>query len=150
MKDKHSIFTNELKRQIQDTTSKYPDQQLKKLNMTHEQLIAECTQWFWNTIPEERRMLYAVNNNVSAGLSKQQQIIEGNKNKAKGVVAGVLDLCYICFDGRSVYLDAKVGNDVLSDAQIDFCGKLDSRGIQWFVFGTVDEFKKIINTLRNG
>lgn len=118
--------------------------------MTHEQLIAECTQWFWNTIPEERRMLYAVNNNVSAGLTKQQQIVEGNKNKAKGVVAGVLDLCYICYDGRSVYLDAKVGNDTLSDEQLDFVGKLEDRGIMWFTFSSLEEFQHIINTLRNG
>jgi len=118
--------------------------------MTHEQLIAAVTQWFWNTFPEERRMLYAVNNNVSAGLTKQQQIIEGNKNKAKGVVAGVLDLCYICFDGRCVYLDAKVGNDTLSPEQRDFCSKLDDRGIAWFTFGSVDEFKDILNFLRDG
>lgn len=118
--------------------------------MTHEQLIAAVTQWFWNEFPEERRMLYAVNNNVSAGLSRQQQIIEGNKNKAKGVVAGVLDLCYICFDGRTIYFDAKVGNDTLSKEQIDFCGKLDDRGISWFVFKTVEEFKSIINTIRDG
>lgn len=118
--------------------------------MTHEQLIAQCTQWFWNTFPEERRMLYAVNNNVSAGLSRQQQILEGAKNKAKGVVAGVLDLCYICFDGRSIYLDAKIGNDRLSDEQKDFCSKLDSRGILWFVFSTFEEFRNIINTLRDG
>jgi len=118
--------------------------------MTHEQLIAKCTQWFWNEFPEDRRMLYAVNNNVSAGLSRQQQIIEGNKNKAKGVVAGVLDLCYINFDGRSAYLDAKVGNDVLSKEQEDFCEKLDRRGIAWFVFSSFEEFQLIIKRLRDG
>jgi hypothetical protein len=121
-----------------------------EVSMTHEQLIAECTQWFWNTFPEERRMLYAVNNNVSAGLTKQQQIVEGNKNKAKGVVAGVLDLCYICYDGRSVYLDAKVGNDTLSKEQEDFCEKLDDRGIAWFLFSSFGEFIEIMETIRNG
>lgn len=118
--------------------------------MTHEQLIAKVTQRFWNEVPEERRMLYAVNNNVSSGLSKQQQIIEGNKNKAKGVVAGVLDLCYICYDGRVVYFDAKVGNDTLSEAQRDFCTKLDQRGILWFTFETEEEFFTIMERLRNG
>lgn len=118
--------------------------------MTHEQLIAAVTQWFWNTFPEERRMLYAINNNVSAGLSKQQQIVEGNKNKAKGVVAGVLDLCYITYSGACVYLDAKVGNDTLSDEQKDFCEKLNDRGMLWFLFSTVDEFKEIIDKLQNG
>lgn len=111
--------------------------------MTHEQLIAKCTQWFWNEFPEERRMLYAVNNNVSAGLSKQQQIIEGNKNKAKGVVAGVWDLCYI-LPGKVLYMDAKVGNDKLSEEQLDFMEKAQSRGIALEVFETFEEFQALI------
>ena len=118
------------------------------LLMTHEQLIAACTQWFWNTFPEERRMLYAVNNNVSAGLSKHQQIIEGNKNKAKGVVAGVLDLCYL-LPNKCCYLDAKVGNDRLSDDQLDFIGKLEDRNHLWCVFKSLEEFKEIIYRLQN-
>lgn len=118
--------------------------------MTHEQLIAKCTQWFWNEFPEERRMLFAVNNNVSSGLSRQQQIIEGNKNKAKGVVAGVLDLCYLCFTGQIVFMDAKVGKDRLSNEQLDFIDKLNSRGIMWFTFSTFEEFQQIIKQLRDG
>ncbi len=118
--------------------------------MTHEQLIAACTQWFWNTHVEERRMLYAINNNVSAGLTKQQQIIEGNKNKAKGVVPGVLDLCYITYTGKPVYFDAKIGNDKLSEEQKDFCEKLDDRGVIWFTFSSLEEFQYLIDQIQNG
>lgn len=116
--------------------------------MTHEQLIAKCTQWFWNTFPEERRMLYGVNNNVSSGLSRQQQLIEGNKNKAKGVVPGVLDLCYI-LPNKVCYLDAKVGKDKLSSEQIDFIKKLEDRGHTWAVFSSFEEFQTIINNLQS-
>lgn len=112
--------------------------------MTHEQLIAKCTQWFWNEFPEERRMLYAVNNNVSSGLSRQQQIIEGNKNKAKGVVAGVFDLCYI-LPKKILYLDAKVGNDSPSKEQIDFMEKAEARGCACMFFSSFEEFQYIIN-----
>lgn len=118
--------------------------------MTHEQLIGVCTQWFWNTFPEERRMLYAINNNLTPGLNKHQQLREGAKNKAKGVVAGVLDLCYLCFDGRVCYLDAKVGRDKLSDEQKDFIEKLEQRGHYWATFSSFEEFKILINTLRDG
>lgn len=111
--------------------------------MTHEQLIAECFQWHWNEFPEERRMLYGVNNNSSS-------IIEGNRNKAKGVVPGILDFCYICTDGRVAYLDAKVGNDRPSEEQIDFCEKLTDRGIFWQFFSSLEEFKQIIEFLQNG
>jgi len=114
--------------------------------MTHEQLIAASFQWHWNTFPEERRMLYGVNNNVSAGLSKQQQITEGNKNKAKGVVAGVFDFCYLPVMGGTVYLDAKVGNDTLSDEQLDFKYKCHSRGVPCHTFSTLEEFQRLIKT----
>lgn len=114
--------------------------------MTHEQLIAACFQWHWNTFIEERRTLYGVNNNVSAGLSKQQQLIEGNKNKAKGVVAGVYDLCYLPVEGGMVYLDAKVGNDTLSEEQLDFKAKCHTRGIPCHTFSTLEEFQKIIQS----
>lgn len=95
-------------------------------------------------------MLYAINNNVSAGISKRQQIIEGNKNKAKGVVAGVLDLCYLHFNGRVIYLDAKVGKDIFSADQMDFIRKIVQRGHYWFKFSSFEEFKQLINTLRDG
>jgi hypothetical protein len=121
--------------------------------MTHEQLIAVCFLWHWNSFPEERRMLYGVNNNTSAGLSKQQQIREGAKNKAKGVVAGVFDLVYLPPVNVSVpcaYLDGKVGADKLSVEQEDFKQKLHLRGIPCYVFSSLRQFQDIINTLRNG
>ena len=118
--------------------------------MTHEQLIAICFQWHWNEFPDERQMLYGVNNNVSSGLSPLRQRIEGNKNKAKGVVAGILDFCYILPRYNTCcYLDAKVGKDKLSEQQMDFCDKLTKRGIQWFTFSSLREFQEIIKSLRN-
>lgn len=121
--------------------------------MTHEQLISSCFLWHWNSFPEERRMLYGVNNNVPNEVPKHLQAIVGNKNKAKGVVAGVLDFCYLPPGGVSVpcsYLDGKVGADTLSDDQLDFKAKCHQRGIPCFTFSTLEEFKKIINTLRGG
>lgn len=114
--------------------------------MTHEQLVADLFQWHWNTFPEERRCLYGVNNNVSAGLSKDQQIIEGNKNKAKGVVAGVYDLCYLPCEGGCVYLDAKVGKDILSRDQLDFRDKCHERGIPCYTFSSLEEGQQIIKS----
>jgi hypothetical protein len=105
--------------------------------MTHEQLIAQCFQWHWNTFIEERQMLYGVNNN-----SYDER--EGNRNKAKGVVAGVLDFCYITPRGPSIYLDAKVGSDTLSKAQLSFIAKCEARGVECFEFSTLKEFQTII------
>jgi hypothetical protein len=104
--------------------------------MTHEQLVSICFQWHWNTFPEERRMLYGVNNNSA-------NRIEGNRNKAKGVVAGVLDFCYISW-WSVIWLDAKVGKDVLSEEQKDFIKKAEERGQRCYIFSSLEEFKKII------
>ena len=125
--------------------------------MTHEQLIAKCTQWFWNTYPEERRMLFAVNNNISESLlvyvpdAVRQRIAEreGNKNKAKGVVPGVFDLIYI-MPQQVIVMDAKVGKDTLSEEQKDFRMKCLDRGHGAFTFSTFEEFTEIIELVQNG
>lgn len=126
--------------------------------MTHEQLIAQCFQWHWNTFPDERQMLYGVNNNISDALlanvptylRKQLAIQEGNKNKAKGVVSGVLDFCYLAPKGGVVYLDAKVGKDVLSHPQREFIRKIQERGHTAFIFSSFEEFQEIIKALQYG
>lgn len=120
--------------------------------MTHEQLISACFTWHWNTFPEERRMLYAVNNNISEGILsyvpayKKTHVarMEGAKNKAKGVVAGVWDFCYLPVSGGCVYMDAKVGQDKLSEEQIDFKDKCHSRGIICEVFSSLKQFQELI------
>lgn len=111
--------------------------------MTHEQLIAECATWFWNDMISERRMLYAVNNNVSSMLSPYDQRKQGAKNKAMGVVAGVFDFCLIG-DRRVCWLDGKVGYDKPSDEQLDFMTKCQIRGHMCLFFGTLDEFQEIV------
>lgn len=108
--------------------------------VTHEQLIAACFQWHWNTFPEERRMLYAVNNNSLDSRA-------GAKMKSLGVVKGVLDLCYI-LPGKVAWLDAKVGNDAPSDEQLEFCDKCTERGHLTFFYSSLKEFQEIIGKLQ--
>lgn len=108
--------------------------------MTHEQLISQCFIWHWNTFPEEQRMLYGVNNN-------SVNSIEGNKNKAKGVVRGVLDFCYI-LPKAVVWMDGKVGYDKLSDEQEDFIRKCEDRGHLCFTFSSLKEFQELVDMLQ--
>ncbi len=122
--------------------------------MTHEQLINVCFLWHWNEFPEDRRMLYAVNNNISEGLLKfvpqgrREQVArqEGAKNKSKGVVAGILDFCYIGYNSVC-WLDGKVGDDKLSDEQKDFIKKCQDKGHLCFTFRSLEEFQKIMYSL---
>lgn len=109
--------------------------------MTHDQLVASCVEWMWNYHPEERRTFYAINNN-------SHNRIAGNKARALGVTAGVLDLCYI-LPGKCIYFDAKVGNDVLSKEQKDFIAKAEDRGCLCFTFSSLREFQQLIYELQN-
>lgn len=110
-------------------------------DMTHEQLISQCFQWHWNTFAEERRMLYAVNNNSA-------NTRDGAKQKALGVVAGVFDLCYL-LPGKCAYFDAKVGNDAPSQEQLDFSDKCTDRGHLTFFFSSLKEFQDLIYALQS-
>lgn len=111
--------------------------------MTHEQLVSECFQWHWNSFPGERKMLFAVNNN-------SYNAREGVRNKAKGVVAGVLDFCYILPAYNTVaFLDGKVGRDKLSVEQMDFISKCKKRGIRCYTFSSLREFQEIIKEIRS-
>lgn len=111
------------------------------MNMTHEQLISDSFQWHWNSFEHERRMLYSVNNNSDSWKT-------GRKNKALGVVPGVLDFCYI-LPLKVCWLDAKVGNDSPSKEQLDFVDKCHERGHLTFFFSSLKEFQQIITNLQN-
>jgi hypothetical protein len=69
-------------------------------------------------------------------------------NFAIGVVAGVVDLVWY-HRGRLHVFDIKIGNDVVSDEQVDFCQKVVKNGGTAHVIMTLDQFKIIFKTLYN-
>lgn len=111
--------------------------------MTEEQLQSQCFQWFWNEFPEERRMLFHIDNN------SWNEVI-GSKKKALGVCAGVSDMIYILPWGKVAFLECKIPGGIQSDLQKDFDQKVTDREHLYLVFFSLEEFKDIINSLQNG
>lgn len=105
--------------------------------MTEEQLQAQCFQWHWNNYHSERRMLHCNNNNSS-------DRIEGNKNKAVGVVAGVADMELTIDGGGTVFIEMKLPGKKQSEEQIDFMKKVRERGHIYIVIFSFEDFKNFI------
>lgn len=105
--------------------------------MTEEQLQVQCFQWHWNSYPNERQMLWHNNNNSSS-------VVEGNRNKARGVVKGVLDFSLITRSGM-VYIEMKLPGEKLTPEQQTFWDKAVFRGCHCVICYSFEEFKKFIN-----
>lgn len=112
--------------------------------LSHDQLQAECYQWFHNTYPEQRGLLHANVNNA-------QNKIKGNQQKALGVVKGVLDMEYFR-NGQLHFFDIKVGKDKFSQAQHEFMAQVTAEGAKCYEIRSLEQFQTIIkeiNSCRN-
>lgn len=99
-------------------------------------LQASCFQWFHNTFPSQRQMLFHVQN-------KARNAIEGNKFKALGVVKGVSDLILIV-NFRVLFIELKTENGVQTPEQSQFQAKVIQRGHEYFIVRTLSEFQNLI------
>jgi len=106
------------------------------MNSAEHRLQAQCTQWFWNTYPEHRRMLLCIDNNSS-------NRVEGNMKKALGVVRGASDLILIG-EFCVVFIELKVGDNKQSEYQKDFQEKVKARGHLYKIIRSFEEFKEAI------
>jgi len=102
-----------------------------------DRIQAECSTWFWNYYPSQRRMLFHVNN-------KAKNQIEGAKFKAMGVVKGVSDLCLICPNGGMVWIEMKTPKGSQKKEQKDFQAKVEARGHWYVIKRTFEEFQALI------
>lgn len=102
-------------------------------------LQSRCFLWAWNSYPENRRMLFHVQN-------KARNKIEGAKFKAMGVVSGVSDLILVA-RGRVVFIELKTGKGMQSKEQQEFEGRVKERGHSYVVIRTETEFHNLVATL---
>lgn len=107
--------------------------------MNEEQLQAKCYQWFWNTYPEHRQMLFHVQQSA-------KNWIQGSRFKAIGVTSGVSDLVLI-LKNRIVFIELKVESGKQSPAQVTFQDKVETRGHQYSIVRTFEEFQFLIKKL---
>lgn len=104
--------------------------------MTEEQLQSECAIWFWNTLFDERQMLFHVDNySVNS--------IVGARKKSLGVCKGPSDFILV-LHGATDYIEMKLPEGYQSPEQKTFQEKVEARGHRYVILRTVDTFKNYV------
>ena len=107
-------------------------------HLSEERIQADCFQWFHNTYPELRGLLWHVPNGGSRNKA------EGAKLKAMGVVSGVFDL-HFYYKHQLYVIEMKSDTGKLSEAQKDWGGKVWKQGAMIFECRDLETFKIIIH-----
>lgn len=125
---------------IKDATTK----ENKDSKETEGKLQADCFQWFNNTFPHLRGLLYHVPN------GEKRDAVTANLLKAKGVVAGVPDLVFH-YRAKTYFLELKKpnGEGRLSDAQKKIHKQLDAQRFIVWLINDFESFKYIVECIVN-
>lgn len=100
--------------------------------VTEDQLQAQIFQWHWNNRPNERGLLFHVN-------QKARNAIEGNRMKAMGVVAGVSDFIYLKPGGKPLLIELKIESGTQSDNQKDWQKFVEKAGYDYIIIRSLNE-----------
>lgn len=103
---------------------------------TEAQLQAHCAQWFWNTLIDERRMLFHVDNN-----SENEN--KGSIKKALGVCRGPSDFVFIV-ELEVIFIEMKLPGEDQTKEQKDFQAKVEARGHRYIIIEYFETFKAFI------
>ena len=96
---------------------------------------SEIFLWHWNNLPEERGLLcYNLNNSANK--------IQGNQNKALGLIKGRSDMVYYK-NGNATMIEIKTAKGTQSKAQKEWERIIKEAGFNYVVVRSLDEFKFI-------
>jgi len=99
-------------------------------------LQSECFLWHWNSRPAERGLLcYNLNNSANK--------IQGNQNKALGLIKGRSDMVYYK-NGTAIMLEFKTETGTQSPEQKRWQLLIESQGFRYVIIRTLNDFIKIM------
>jgi hypothetical protein len=97
--------------------------------------------WHWNTYPEERGLLcYNLNNSANK--------IQGNQNKALGLIKGRSDMVYYK-NGTAIMIEFKNEIGKQLPEQKKWEELITKSGFQYHIIRSIDEFRNLITSLRD-
>ena len=105
--------------------------------MSEALIQSKAFQNLWNTRPDLRGRVFAINNN-SVGSAR------GAMNKAMGVVKGVADMCYLKPEGQTVWIEWKTETGRQSPEQVKFQELCLSLGHEYHIVRSEQEFLAVI------
>jgi hypothetical protein len=93
--------------------------------------------WHWNNYPDERGLLcYNLNNSSNK--------IQGNQNKALGLIKGRSDMVYYK-KGKAIMLEFKTETGTQSKDQKEWEQRIKSEGFEYRIIRNFEDFLSIIN-----
>ena len=99
-------------------------------------LQAEIFKYFHNNFPNERGLLcYNLNNSANK--------IQGNQNKALGLIAGRSDMVYYR-NGVATMIELKTIDGTQSKAQKEWEILIKKQGFEYFIVRNLEDFKNLI------
>jgi hypothetical protein len=100
-------------------------------------LQSTCFLWHWNNYPNERGLLcYNLNNSANK--------IQGNQNKALGLIKGRSDMVYYK-KGKAIMLEFKTETGTQSKDQKEWEQRIKSEGFEYRIIRNFEDFLSIIN-----
>lgn len=114
----------------------------KEIKRTERKFQSTCYQWFYNTYPHLRGLMYHVPN------GEKRDPITANLLKGAGVVAGIPDLVFH-YRAKTYFFELKNenGKGVLSDEQIKIHKQLDTQRFMIWVVDDFDAFKYLVDCI---
>ena len=92
--------------------------------------------YHWNNYPAERGLLcYNLNNSANR--------IQGNQNKALGLIAGRSDMVYYK-NGKAIMLEIKTATGKQSRVQKQWQETIIAAGFEYYIIRSLNEFKNIL------
>lgn len=113
----------------------------KSPKMNEDNLQSKCYQWFWNTYPNHRRLLFHVPN---GGFRTK---VEAARFKAMGLLAGVPDLLLLQAPARLYAFELKTSTGRLSPEQAKLHETWAVAGVEVQIIRSLDEFQQAIKTI---
>lgn len=116
--------------------------------MSEEVLQSKFWQWTWNELPETRRLIFHVPNELEKlkGESEQSHMRRLLKARSMGVVPGVWDNVFL-WKGNMHIIEAKIGKNDLSKNQILVGDAQAMHGAIRHKFYTIEEGQSIIKSI---
>ena len=109
------------------------------LPVTEDKLQYTCFIWHWNTYPDQRGLLFHVQ-------QKARNKIEGNRFKAMGVVSGVSDMIYLKPGGCPVLIEFKTEAGTQSPTQKEWQSKVEAVGYEYVICRSFSHFQQLFLT----
>jgi hypothetical protein len=99
-------------------------------------LQSTCFLWFHNTYPNERGLLcYNLNNSANK--------IQGNQNKALGLIKGRSDMVYYK-NGKAIMIEFKTETGTQKPEQKDWEEIMTKQGFEYHIIRSFEQFQQLI------